>query len=195
MDVSKVKNLKYSTILLKNIKKHTKKEQNKFSKFLLGRFSVSSFLQYYRLYFIFTEKRFTKVINDQFYNLATLVAIVCSVGSLVYSEVVGFIPCKFCWYQRYLMYPIALILIIGLFNKKFIRAGYLSLVGVGIGAYHIYLQNGGGGGGSCALDVPCNLKYVDIFGFISIPVMASTGFLTIFLALLYYDLSRKEIVE
>ena len=56
-------------------------------------------------------------------------------------------------------------------------------------------SNGGGGGGSCALDVPCNLKYVDIFGFISIPVMASTGFLTIFLALLYYDLSRKEIVE
>ena len=145
--------------------------------------------------FIFTEKRFSKVINDQFYNFATLVAIVCSVGSLVYSEVVGFIPCKFCWYQRYSMYPIALILIIGLFNKKFIRAGYVSLVGVGIGAYHIYLQNGGGGGGSCAIDVPCNLKYVDIFGFISIPVMASTGFLTIFLALLYYDLSRKEIVE
>ena len=61
--------------------------------------------------------------------------------------------------------------------------------------YHIYLQNGGGGGGSCAIDVPCDLKYVDIFGFISIPVMASTGFLTIFLALLYYDLSREEIVE
>jgi len=40
-----------------------------------------------------------------------------------------------------------------------------------------------------------HLKYVDILGFISIPVMASTGFLTIFLALLYYDLSRKEIVE
>jgi disulfide bond formation protein DsbB len=93
------------------------------------------------------------------------------------------------------MYPIALILIIGLFNKKFIRAGYLSFIGVGIGAYHIFLQNGGGGGGSCEIDVPCNLKYVDIFGFISIPVMASTGFLTIFLALLYYDLSRKEIVE
>ena len=72
------------------------------------------------LFFIFTKKRFSKVINDQFYNFATLVAIVCSIGSLVYSEVVGFIPCKFCWYQRYLMYPIALILIIGLFNKRFI---------------------------------------------------------------------------
>ena len=147
------------------------------------------------LFLIFTKKSFSKVINDQFYNFAALVAIVCSIGSLVYSEVVGFIPCKFCWYQRYLMYPIALILIIGLFNKRIIRAGYLSIVCVGVGAYHIYLQNGGGGGGSCAIDVPCNLKYVDIFGFISIPVMASTGFLTIFLALLYYDLSRKEIVE
>ena len=80
-------------------------------------------------------------------------------------------------------------------NKRLIRAGYISLAGVGDGIYHILIQNGGGGGGSCALDVPCNLKYVDIFGFISIPVMASTGFLTIFLALLYYDLSRKEIVE
>jgi disulfide bond formation protein DsbB len=147
------------------------------------------------LFFIFTEKRFNKVINDQFYNFATLVAVVCSVGSLVYSEVVGFDPCKFCWYQRYLMYPIALILIIGLFKKRIIRAGYLSLVGVGIGAYHIYLQNSPRGGGSCGLKAPCDQKYVDILGFISIPVMASTGFLTIFLALLYYDLSRKEIVE
>jgi len=147
------------------------------------------------LYFIFSKKRFKKVINDQFYNLATCVAVFCSVGSIVYSEVVGFIPCKFCWYQRYLMYPIALILLIGLFNKRIFPAAYISIIGFFIGLYHIYLQNGGGSGGSCAVDVPCNLKYVDIFGYISIPVMASTGFLTIFLALLYYDLSRKETVE
>ena len=147
------------------------------------------------LYLISTKKRFKKIINDQFYNFATSVAVFCSIGSLIYSEVVGFIPCKFCWYQRYLMYPIALILIIGLLNKSVIKTGYLSAVGAGIGIYHIYLQNGGGGGGSCAIDVPCNLKYVDIFGFISIPVMATTGFLTIFLSLLYYDISRKETVE
>ena len=147
------------------------------------------------LYLYFSKKTFTKIVTDQFLNFAISVAIFSSIGSIVYSEVVGFIPCRFCWYQRYLMYPIALFLIIGLFNLRFIRAGYLSLLGVGVGAYHIYLQNGGGGGGSCAIDVPCNLKYVDIFGFISIPVMASTGFLTILLALLYYDLSRKEIVE
>ena len=70
------------------------------------------------LFFIFTEKRFSKVINDQFYNFATLVAIVCSIGSLIYSEVVGFIPCRFCWYQRYLMYPVALILSHGRCQKN-----------------------------------------------------------------------------
>ena len=147
------------------------------------------------LYLIFSKKRFQKVINDQFYNFATSVAVFCSVGSIVYSEVVGFIPCKFCWYQRYLMYPIALILLIGLFNKRIFPAAYSSIIGFFIGLYHIYLQNGGGSGGSCAVDVPCNLKYVDIFGFISIPVMATTGFLTIFLSLLYYDISRKETIE
>ena len=87
------------------------------------------------LYFIFAKKRFSKLINDQFYNFATSVALFSSIGSIIYSEVVGFIPCRFCWYQRYLMYPVALFLIIGLFNKSVIKAGYISLVGAVIGIY------------------------------------------------------------
>ena len=75
------------------------------------------------------------------------------------------------------------------------HSGKISLAGFFVSLYHIYLQNGGGGGGSCAIDVPCNLKYVDIFGFISIPVMAGTAFLTIFISLLYYDYARKEHIE
>ena len=147
------------------------------------------------IYFLITKKRFNKLITEQFYNFATSVAVFSSIGSLIYSEVVGFIPCKFCWYQRYFMYPIALFLLIGLFKKSVSKYAYISFIGFSIGIYHIYLQNGGRSGGSCAIDVPCNLKYVDTFGFISIPVMAATAFLTIFLSLLYYDLSRKEISE
>ena len=82
-----------------------------------------------------------------------------------------------------------------IFKKPFFKVGYISIIGVAVSAYHIFLQNGGGGGGTCAVDVPCDMKYVDIFGFISIPVMAGTGFLTIFVALLYYDFARKELVE
>ena len=147
------------------------------------------------LYLYFSKKTFSKLITDQFLNFAISVAVFSSIGSIVYSEVVGFIPCRFCWYQRYLMYPVAIALLISLFKRPFFRIGYISIIGVVISAYHIFLQNGGGGGGTCAVDVPCDMKYVDIFGFISIPVMAGTGFLTIFVALLYYDFARKELVE
>ena len=93
------------------------------------------------------------------------------------------------------MYPIALVLILSLYKKSFYKFGFVSLGGFFVSLYHIYLQNGGGGGSSCAIDVPCNLKYVDIFGFISIPVMAGTAFLTIFISLLYYDYARREHIE
>ena len=147
------------------------------------------------LYFYFTKKTFSKLITAQFLNYAISVATFCALGSLIYSEVVGFIPCKFCWYQRYLMYPIALLLLGSFFKKSLYKFGYTSLIGFSLSIYHIYLQNGGGGGGSCAVDVPCNIKYVDIFGFISIPVMAGSGFITIFAAILYYDYARKQTIE
>ena len=93
------------------------------------------------------------------------------------------------------MYPIALVLLASFFKKALFKFGYISLIGFFLSIYHIYLQNGGGNGGSCALDVPCSSRYVDIFGFISIPVMAGSGFLTIFVAILYYDYARKQISE
>jgi len=93
------------------------------------------------------------------------------------------------------MYPIALLLLGSFFKKSLYKFGYTSLIGFSLSIYHIYLQNGGGGGGSCAVDVPCNIKYVDIFGFISIPVMAGSGFITIFAAILYYDYARKQTIE
>ena len=69
-------------------------------------------------YLYITKKTFSKLITEQFLNYAISVASFSAVGSLVYSEVVGFIPCKYCWYQRYLMYPIALLLVASLFKKS-----------------------------------------------------------------------------
>ena len=114
------------------------------------------------LYLYFSKKTFSKLITDQFLNFAISVAVFSSIGSIVYSEVVGFIPCRFCWYQRYLMYPIAIALIISLFKRPFFRVGYISIVGVAISAYHIYLQNGGGGGGTCAVDVPVSYTHLTL---------------------------------
>ena len=98
------------------------------------------------LYLYFSKKTFSKVVTDQFLNFAISVAIFSSIGSIVYSEVVGFIPCRFCWYQRYLMYPIAISLLISLIKRPFFRVGYISIVGVFVSIYHIFLQNVGGCG-------------------------------------------------
>ena len=156
---------------------------------------ISWFITLSIFYLYFSKRTFSKIITEQFLNYAISVASFCAIGSLIYSEVVGFIPCQYCWYQRYLMYPIALVLLASFFKKNLFKFGYVSLLGFCLSVYHIYLQNGGGDGDTCAIDVPCSLRYVDIFGFISIPVMAGSGFITIFAAILYYDYARKEVIE
>jgi disulfide bond formation protein DsbB len=49
--------------------------------------------------------------------LAWLVALVTTTGSLYYSEHAGFIPCQLCWYQRILMYPLVIILLVAWLRK------------------------------------------------------------------------------
>ena len=163
---------------------------------LFGFMTLISWLITLSIFYLYFSKRtFSKIITEQFLNYAISVASFCAIGSLIYSEVVGFIPCQYCWYQRYLMYPIALVLLASFFKKNLFKFGYVSLLGFCLSVYHIYLQSGGGDGDTCAIDVPCSLRYVDIFGFISIPVMAGSGFITIFAAILYYDYARKEVIE
>lgn len=41
-------------------------------------------------------------------QLAAGVALIAMVGSLYLSEVRGFVPCNLCWWQRAMMYPLAL---------------------------------------------------------------------------------------
>ena len=85
---------------------------------LFGFMTIVSWLITASIFYLYINKiRFSKLITEQFLNYAISVATFCAIGSLIYSEVVGFIPCKYCWYQRYLMYPIALILIASFFKK------------------------------------------------------------------------------
>ncbi len=114
---------------------------------------------------------------------AAVVALVSSAGSLYYSEVVGFIPCILCWYQRIAMYPIVLVLGVGLVRKDRNAWAYglpLAVVGLLIALYHVMIQfQPALDVGACGTGVPCTARYLAIFGFVSIPVMASGGFLLI----------------
>lgn len=124
--------------------------------------------------------------------LAWLVAMACMVGSLIYSEVFGFEPCLFCWYQRIAMYPLAFVLLVGAVRRDRAVAAYglpLSIVGLGISIWHVLVQNVAAlqGAGACDPDNPCSAKYVDLFGFVSIPVMAAAGFLLITVLLAFFS--------
>ena len=119
---------------------------------------------------------------------AWLVALAATAGSLYFSEIVGFLPCHLCWYQRILMYPLVLVLGVGLLRGDggVWRYGLpLALLGAPISWYHVALQYRPSLEViSCAAGAPCSARYLAVFGFVSIPVMAGTGFLIIFSLLL-----------
>lgn len=112
--------------------------------------------------------------------LAFVIALVATLGSLYYSEVAGFIPCRLCWFQRIFMYPLTFITFVGALRRDDYLPGYvlpLSLTGLGISAYHYLMEKGiVAASATCAADVPCNLSYVNYLGFITIALMAFTAF-------------------
>jgi disulfide bond formation protein DsbB len=128
--------------------------------------------------------------------LAWLVAAVATIGSLIYSEVVHFVPCRLCWYQRIAMYPISVVLLVGSIRKEAVAKLYalpLSITGALISVWHYLTQTFPSlEGGSCDPTNPCSAKYVDVFGFVSIPFMAGAGFILITVLLsLYVSINRE----
>lgn len=114
--------------------------------------------------------------------LALAVATVATAGSLYYSEVAGYPPCELCWYQRICMYPLVPVLAVSLWRRGRSAGWYalpLAVVGLGVSAYHYYLQLFDRGSTSCDPSAPCAFQWVDALGFASIPFMAGCGFLAI----------------
>ncbi|MCA1022563.1 disulfide oxidoreductase [Halobacillus litoralis] len=106
-------------------------------------------------------------------------------GSLFFSEVLGFPPCEWCWYQRILMYPLVVIYGTALVKKNMAVALpglFMSGIGMGVSVWHYSLQKipALSAGDSCGL-VPCSGQYINLFGFITIPFLAGTAFIIIFI--------------
>ncbi len=116
-------------------------------------------------------------------HVALLVACVAMAGSLFFSEVLRWPPCLLCWYQRILMYPLTLILAIGILRRD--RGLHLyvlpfSLFGACVSLYHYLLTKTDWlPPPPCTSGIPCTVDYLDWFGFINIPFLALTAFLII----------------
>ena len=113
-----------------------------------------------------------------------LLASVAALGSLFFSEVMGFAPCVLCWYQRICMYPLVLILPAGLFpfDRNIVRYALpLSLLGALIALFHLLLVPGyiPESIKPCIQGVPCTEVQIEWFGFVTIPLLSALSFLLI----------------
>jgi len=115
--------------------------------------------------------------------LAAAVTTTCALGSLYFSEIVNYKPCRLCWFQRTMMYPLAILLIVAALvkDKKIWRyAVPLASIGITISTYHWFLERFPNlDAGVCDVDVPCEFIWFQHFGFVTLPFMALTGFLAV----------------
>ena len=129
------------------------------------------------------RRRLLEHLRSSVLFLALAVATASTAGSLYLSEIAGYEPCRLCWYQRFAMYPLILVLGYAIWKQSRYAAWtamVVSGIGIGIAGYHVALQRIDGiGDGSCSVDVPCTGIYVEELGFITIPTMALVGFVTI----------------
>jgi disulfide bond formation protein DsbB len=78
-------------------------------------------------------------------SAAWAVALVSTFAALFIGEVMGMTPCQLCWYQRILMFPLAVILGTAAFGNDRRGAVYampLALGGVAVAGYHTALVAG-----------------------------------------------------
>ena len=122
--------------------------------------------------------------NKTYLFVSWFVALAAMLGSLYYSEVRGLAPCVLCWYQRILIYPLVAILAVGIIRQDRSVPFYvlpLSIIGIGVALFQWLLQLGviPEQAAPCTLGVSCVTKYVEYFGFITIPFLSLVAFIAI----------------
>ena len=114
--------------------------------------------------------------------LAFLVAAVATGGSLFFSEIAHFVPCELCWFQRICMYPLSITtLLMAIANDQRATRYLLPLpvVGAGVSVYHLLVENGVvKESQACLVSAPggCATKWINEFGYVTIPTLALTAF-------------------
>ena len=129
-------------------------------------------------------ERISLWLNRHSMYLALLTAWTALCGSLYFSEVRGYVPCVLCWYQRILMYPLSVVIAVGLLRRDPHLPYYvlpLSLYGLGMSTYHYLLEKTDlfVGAAACTQGVACTTQWINWFGFVTIPFLALVAFLIV----------------
>lgn len=131
--------------------------------------------------------------------IAFWVALLATMGSLYFSEVAHFEPCRLCWYQRIAMYPLVVLLGIAAIRRDDgirLYARVLAAIGAVIALYHVALEwIPALDTGACGTGPACTIVWFRALGFISLPTLALIAFLLILTVLSISDLDPDQTPE
>lgn len=135
-------------------------------------------------------------------NLYFVLLIIAAVGSLYYSEIAGFVPCKLCWLQRIFIFSQLVMVIIAKIKRDGGIWNYLpwfSVLGLFFAVVHNYIYYFGSENSvTCDAAASCKAFYMFSFNLVTIPFMALgllLSLLTIFAIHKYYNGSALEVVD
>ena len=137
----------------------------------------------------------TRLIKDNILYIAWITAVVSMAVSLYFGEILGFTPCVLCWYQRIAMYPLVLIIGVGIIKKDRNFLNYalpLSVIGGAIAFYQnlLYYSVIQERLIPCTFGISCVTRYINLLGFIDIPLLSLFSFIIITTALLIHKKSN-----
>lgn len=131
-----------------------------------------------------------------------MLALIGSAGSIFYSNVLGYAPCSLCWWQRIFCYPQVVLFGIALWKKDshvYLYSLWLSGIGFFIALYQYLLQWGLAPDVGCSTApgvADCSVRITLGLGYVTIPMMALTGFgALILLALIMRDYHKHHAVS
>ena len=125
---------------------------------------------------------------------AWFISLVAALGSLFFSDIMEFVPCTLCWYQRIAMYPLVIILLLGILyssRSALLYAFPFVVLGWLMSLYHNLLHYGivPESASPCVQGVPCSTKYIEWLGFLTIPMLSFISFSLI--AILLYLFKKR----
>ena len=126
-----------------------------------------------------------------------ILSLVAMGGSLYFSEVMKLPPCVLCWYQRILMYPLVIILAVGILRKDNRIYQYvlpMSILGMIIAIYHnlLYYNIIPESLAPCTAGISCTTRLIEWLGFITIPLLSLAAFTIITVIMFLYRYYQKS---
>ena len=175
---------------------------NYFNIFLGSGAIIFQILSVIALFLLFIGKQrnsYLDFIDAHYLKIGFIISLFASLSSLIYSEVIGFLPCYLCWYQRVFLFPLPFIFGVAIWHKERKIVKYvLPLLSVWfiISVYQnlIYYFKPDASSLPCdASGISCYQQLVSVFGgYISIPMLSLTTYLALLTIVLVAHFYKKE---